>query len=338
MLGRWDIDKGLQSQKEYQALDNILMNLARYLIDNELPYISINEAKRFFKDYLHTRNLDLKTDDLFRILADRSDLMLVDSEQCRLAFKHRSFAEFYYAKACIKDQDMHIDERAFQLYWLNTFYFYLGLLKDAPGPLRELISLEPKTEGERWLKVFNMANFFMAAYLTPYDVISDGITRIIQDAAILYQDIVSEKIISPFSNMPRMHFLYIFQFLMRYGYSYSFFIRALEDAALTIEEGDLDNEGKAYALFFLNVAYIDAGAGKTFDFLLKNHSEHLPLDLTLAYKHESGGFKQRTALMKKQDKRIQRLLKHNDALDRQVKELYENPVSAIEKEVKKLTP
>jgi hypothetical protein len=338
MLGRWDIEKGLQSQKEYQALDNILMNLARYLIDNELPYVSINEAKKFFDDYLKTRNLELGAQDLFSLLMERSDLMLIDYDRGRLAFKHRSFAEFFYAKACIKDQNMHIDERAFQFYWMNVFYFYFGLLKDAPEPLLELIRLQPRGEGERWLKVVNMANFLMAGYLTPYDVIAEGVTKIMQEAADLYVDVVSEKSLSPFSKIPRMHFLFIFQYLVRYSYSYNFFVPALEDAALAIDAGELDEEKKAYALFFLNVAYIDAGAGKSFDFLLKEHSENLPLDLSLAYRHESENIKERTALMKKQDKRMKRLLKHNKTLDQQLQKLYENPIGAIEKEVKKLNP
>lgn len=337
MLGRWDIEKGLQSQKEYQALDNILMNLARYLIDNELPYVAINEGKRFFVDYLKTRNLELNADDLFHLMTDRSDLMLVDTDKGRLAFKHRSFAEFFYAKACIKDQNMHVDERAFQLYWMNVFYFFFGLLKDAPEPLQELIRLQPGSDGERWLKLINMANFFMAAYLTPYEVISEGVSRIMQEAAELYVDVVSENIVSPFSKLPRMHFLFIFQYLIRYGYSYSFFVRALEDAALSIDGGNLDEEKKAYALFFLNVAYIDAGAGKSFDFLLKEHVEKLPLDLSLAYEHETKNIKERTALMKRQDKRMKRLLKHNQALNKHVQELYANPIGALEKETKKLS-
>jgi transposase len=50
---------------------------------------------------------------------------------------------------------------------------------------------------------------------------------------------------------------------------------------------DIDETTKMYALFFLNVAYIDSGAGKTFDFLLKDFAKSLPLDVILAYSHES---------------------------------------------------
>lgn len=335
MLGRWEIDKGLESQKEYEALDSVLQNLAKYLLDNEVPYVSIAEAKSFFEDYLKTRNLELEVDHLFNLLVERTEFMLIDFERQRLAFKHRSFTEFFYAKRCIKAHDMHVDARAFQLYWVNVFYFYLGLLKDAPGPLRELIDLQPTSEGERWLRVINMANFFMAAYLTPYEVIEDGLRRVMEDAAQLYVDVVSGKSESPLSRLPRMHFLYLFQFLMRYSYSFSFFTPALEHAALSIDEGSLDKDLKAYALFFINVAHIDTGAGDSFDFLLKGHGSDLPLDLSLAYKHESENLKERSTLMRKQDKRIKRVIKQNRALDKAINELYKNPIRELTKEAKK---
>lgn len=123
VLGRWEIDKGLRLQKEYQALDNIMMNLARYMLENETVFISINEAKGFFKSYLETRNLNIDHNDLFQKVVDRSELMLVDYDKNTLAFKHRTFTEFFYAKATLRDKNMHVDQRAFTLYWMNSFFF-----------------------------------------------------------------------------------------------------------------------------------------------------------------------------------------------------------------------
>jgi NACHT C-terminal Helical domain 1 len=219
--------------------------------------------------------------------------------------------------------------------YANVFYFYLGILKDAPGPLRELIDLQPTSDGERWLKVINLSNFLMAAYLTPYEVIEAGINNVMREAAELYGDVVLGKTESPFSELPRMHFLFLFQYLMRYSYSYGFFTPALVKAALTIDEGNLDNHLKAYALFFVNIAYLDTGAGDSFDFLLKEHANDLPLDLSLAYKHESDSLKERSALMRKQDKRIKRILKHNKDLARAVDALYQNPIKALSEDAKK---
>ena len=66
ILGRWDEKKGLQSQKEYQALDAILMRLSRQMIEDQRAFISVLEVKAsciplfFFVSNikLHRRPLD----------------------------------------------------------------------------------------------------------------------------------------------------------------------------------------------------------------------------------------------------------------------------------------
>jgi hypothetical protein len=281
--------------------------------------------------------INIDADDLFCKMVERSELMLVDYEKNTLAFKHRTFTEFFYAKAALRDNDMPVDQRAFTFYWMNTFFFYLGLLKDAPEVLREIINLEPTSEGEKWMKVFNLGNFLLAAYTTPYEVISEGVSRAMLESAQLYRGIITLGSESPFAKMPRMHFLWLFQAILKYSYSYEFFIRALEETALVIDDTNLEELEKAYALFFTNVTYLETGAGKTFDFLLKEHSDSLPLDLALAYKHESEDIKKRTALMKKMDKRVKRLLKRESNLANTVKELYENPIGSFKKLSKRLS-
>ncbi|MYJ94963.1 MAG: hypothetical protein F4053_05030, partial [Proteobacteria bacterium] len=126
ILGRWDERKGLQSQKEYQALDNILMRLARQMIDDQRPFISIAEVKAVFTNYLDQRNLEIDADQLFDTMVDRCEIILLDNDSETLGFKHRSFTEFFYAKSFISDQSLVVDNRVFNVYWMNTFFFYLG--------------------------------------------------------------------------------------------------------------------------------------------------------------------------------------------------------------------
>ena len=75
-LGRWDIEKGLQSQKEYQALDQLMMALARQMIDDQRSFLSVSEAKQAFAQYLGTRNLGLDVDALFARMIERCDIMV----------------------------------------------------------------------------------------------------------------------------------------------------------------------------------------------------------------------------------------------------------------------
>lgn len=186
------------------------------------------------------------------------------------------------------------------------------------------------------MKAINISNYLLAAYATPYDVICDAVSNALVECATLYNDIVSGKFPkTPFAKVPRMHVLYIMQRLMRDSYSYDFFKEALEHAALKIDSLQLDNDIKCYALFFLNVAYIDIGAGDSFDFLLKNHHENMPVDLIMAYRHESSNIKERSDLMKKQDRRIKKIFKQNKPLIDDVNKLYEKPISISYKKIEK---
>ncbi len=332
ILGRWDKDKGLQSQKEYQALDNIIMQMAEHIHMNKVGFITIDEAKQIFDHYLNARNLEIERDELFSKMASRRSIVTVDDKYNRVMFKHRTFVEFFYAKNLAQNNNLTIDHRAFEMYWRNTFFFFIGIKKDCPEILETLISLSPQSKTERWSKVINIGDYFLAGFTSPYDIITDGITKTALEAAKLYIDVVERKIDSPLAEMPRMHILYLMQLLMRYGYSYSFFEQAIEDTALEISTSDESNEVKAYALFFLNVAYIDMGSQKSFDFLLESVSGGLPLDLTMALRHETQELKSRTKLMKKQDKKARLMLenmKKNRSLETTIDKLYEMPVKML---------
>ena len=194
ILGRWDERKGLQSQKEYQALDNILMKLARQMIDDQRLFISVDEVKAVFKDYLDQRNLEIDADQLFNKMVDRCEIVLLDSSSETLGFKHRSFTEFFYAKSFIPDQSLVVDSRVFNVYWMNTFFFYLGLRKDCPNELQEICEMTTGSELEEWLKIINVSNYLLAAYTTPYQVIEEGVRNVAVTAAELYRKVVTQRL------------------------------------------------------------------------------------------------------------------------------------------------
>ena len=300
ILGRWDEWKGLQSQKEYYALDNILMKLARMMIDDQRPFVSVDEVKYVFQDYLKQRNLEVDAEQLFNKMISRCEIIYLDKISQTLGFKHRSFAEFFYAKSFVPDQSLVVDKRVFSVYWMNTFFFYFGLRKDCPDDLLATFEMPTESESEEWRKIIHLSNYLLAAYTTPYHVVEKGVRHIAVTAAELYQKIIKEGSETSFSNLPRMHLLFLLQLFIREGYSYSFFKNAIEDAALRIDDSLLDNETKAYALFFLNVAYIDIPNDKneTFDFMLSRIKDALPVDLQLALGHEGKNIKERTKLMR----------------------------------------
>ena len=330
ILGRWDEKKGLQSLKEYQALDAILMRLSRQMIEDQRAFISTIEVKNIFRDYLAQRNLGIDAEDLYNKMIDRCEIVLVDSHSETLGLKHRSFAEFFYAKSFIADQSLVIDSRVHNFYWMNTFFFYLGLRKDCPAELSAIIDMPTNNESEEWLKIINMSNYLLAGYTTPYGIIEKGVRDVVVTGAKLYRRIVTEGSKTWFNMLPRMQLLYLLQLFIRQGYSYKFFVGAIENAALEIEGSSLlDDEIKAYALFFLNVAYIDIddrGNSETFDFMLKRSLKTLPIDIQLALSHEGERVKERTTLMRKQDRQLRRIMPRGGALEVFGREWYEQPV------------
>jgi NACHT domain len=335
-LGRWDMKKGLQSQKEYDALDSIMMNFATFILESDSSMISVDEAKRIFNDYLAPRNFDFDSEELFKLLTERTDLVFINESNKTIGFKHRTFCEYFYAKSAHRDASLLIDQRAFQNYWMNTFFFYIGLKKDIPEVIEEITNLTPNDAREELLKIINMPNFLMAAYTSPYEVITKGVTKSIVETAQIYERLTNGSLNIGLSRLPRMHLLWLFQTIIRENYSYEFFIPALEESSLRILEENLDDSTKMYALFFLNVAYIDSGAGKSFDFLLKDFSKSLPLDILLAYNHESKSIKNKSDLMKKQNKRIKKVLGGSKDLGTEIQKLYENPIGEMTKQMKKL--
>lgn len=327
MLGRWDIMKGLQMQKEYRALDNIMMQLATHMIKNELSFLSIEDTKQIFRDFLKRKNFGINADDLFQKAMDRCEILASDSTGNTVVFKHRTFAEYFYAKSLAKKPALQIDNRALQLYWTNIFFFYLGILQDCHEELNQLVNLQPVSEQERWVKLVNMANYLLAGYTTDYSTISDGISKMMIEASQLYLDTVAGKSDTPFKNLSRMANLYILQGVVRNSYSYEFFLQAIEDAALVIDSSDHTEELKTYALFFLSVILIELGQKASFDFLLKSHLGRLPIDVSVALMIEEKRLDDRSVLLKKQDKHIKKLFKGNRPLKDIVKGFFERPIA-----------
>jgi len=329
VLGRWDIGKGLQSQQEYETLDHIMQELAEFMVDNDLLIISIGDFRSIIDKYLSARNLDIDANDLFRKATERCELIALDLPGNTVSFRHRSFAEFLYAKRTVETAShrLKIDSRAFEPFWIHTYFFYLGLLKDCPGKIRELTKLEPPSESHRWMRLIAMPDYLLASYATPYEVIEEAVADAALRAARLLQDLLDGKLTSLISRGPRMVVVYLFQLFMREGYSYKFFARSLEAAALLVDDADDPDRIKAFAMFFLNVAAIDSGAADSFDFLLKKYSSTLPRELTFALYHEGEkkrGIK-RTRLLRKQEDRAKALFK-DPKVRHEIETWYDKPV------------
>ena len=118
-------------------------------------------------------------------MVDRCEIVLLDNNSETLGFKHRSFTEFFYAKSFIADQSLVVDSRVFTVYWMNTFFFYLGLRKDCPRDLQAIFKMPTDSELEEWLKIMSVSDYLLAAYTTPYQVVEEGVRNVAVTAAEL---------------------------------------------------------------------------------------------------------------------------------------------------------
>ncbi|MCH7826447.1 MAG: NACHT domain-containing protein [Bacteroidetes bacterium] len=332
MLGRWDISKGLQSEKEYEAAKSIIMDIAKFFIENDLDYMALDEAKGFFDNYLKQRNLGIDCNELFKKLTSRSGIIQREDTTNRVFFKHRSFSEYFFACNIVRHPASDfINENVYTNYWRNIYFFYIGLLKDCENELQKIIDQEPSKDIYRFTRIINLADYFLAGYATPYRILSQNLSNIFKETTQLYLDVVNKKIDTPFKELPTIVNLFIFQFIIRNSYSYEYFYPAIEDSILEIISDDsLSNESKMYSLFFISVILIDLGKENPLDGLIEEFKNELPFVIQFAIMYESKEIKTHSAILKKQEKRLQKVIKHSSKeLKDYFNEIHSVPVKKI---------
>ncbi len=257
-LGRWDLNKGLQSQKEYEVIFAIIQEISVYSVDNEFPPISSEEVKGFFVNYLAKRNLGITAEELHNKLVSRSDIIFEDQTTNMFTFRHKTFAEFFYAKSKLGAKAISIDQKAFDFYWGEVYFFYLGLIKDAPNEIKMLRELVLENEFSEFIRIVYLGNYMMAAYTTPYEEVIETLKFIALRASNLYLAISSDGSQTFFDNLfanleiTKGQLLRFFKFLIKHSYSFKFFEQAIQEAILRIAvDTHSSDDEKSYAAFFL---------------------------------------------------------------------------------------
>ena len=156
MLGRWDEKRQISTEKLFRTTERLARHIARYMLDNRLVYLSRNEIKQMVETFLSERNTGVPANEAFDYLMTRSNLFGSFDDTDVVFFRHRSFAEYLYARDAYETRDFQIDDRAFHPYWINTFFFYIGSLGECPEVLTKLVHLAPATEPARLIRMLNM--------------------------------------------------------------------------------------------------------------------------------------------------------------------------------------
>jgi hypothetical protein len=351
MLGRWDVQKKIATEKEYQAADKAAMLLAEYMIGNRLIWLSESEAKQHVKEWLDKRNLGIEINQVFARLVEKSGIFARDADTNTIFFRHRSFGEYLYAKNALRNSSLSMTRDAFNPYWIYIYFFYLGLKEDCPTLLHELMSIHPSSEIEAWLKVLIMPDYLLAAYQSEYKIVEENLFKLFIHAAELYRSIRRGDTETKLVELPEMTLLWFFQRVIRHSYEYEYFKKAIDATILRIDSEMLEPEVKYLALFFASCFAAELNDSSGFEYLVKHYgADKLPLSISLAIKLEQQTNKDfaKLPLLKAHERRLAGLLsvgtyakKDSDkrareqlAKDKMVKDLFEEPLKTRLKHMK----
>lgn len=336
LLGRWDISKGGCTEKEYRDAEQVSLDLADFMIGNRLIYMSETEARQRITTWHSDRNTNTNLDTLIERVFEKSSLFAVDTESGILSFRHRSFGEFLYALSCNKRHKLLGSDKSFDPYWVTIQFFQTGLLGDCEDHLLSLLSYEPSSEVEQWLKTLMMPEYFLAGYQTRYQVVENNLYKLFIDAAQLYDRVKNGKTKTKLNEMPEMHLLWFFQRLIRHAFEYEYFRKAITTSIIRIDQEILPDEIKFTALFFASCYAAELDDPSGFEYLIENYgADKLPLPISLAIDLEQTSNKDfsKLPLLKEHERKLHALLKpttdkkqDSTAQSLVIKDLFEKPV------------
>lgn len=334
VIGRWDMDKGLQSQREYDVLLNVIINASGMIMENSLLELPIGDLKSIFNEYVDDRNLSIDKDSIFKTLIYKSEIFSVNERKQTIKFRHRTFAEFFYAKGLNRDSAAKIDENVYDLYWSTSYFFYLGLRRDCPEILESLNKITFSDNKYELLKLFNHGALLLAAYLTPYRIIEESMAGSFQEAARLYDNLVNAKIDSPLTKLSNIQLLCIFTKLLCDNYSYEYFIPALRDRTQDLLTMPSPDDRDFAELFFLDSVLMTLDDSSAYDKLIQDYGKLIPVSIRAGIMEHSRDENKESPIVKKFVKNFKKSVKTNRNLHQLLIEMYESPSENLANKLK----
>lgn len=328
-LGRWDMNKGLQSQQEYDVINNVTICLAQFIMENSLIEISIGDAKSIFDNYTDSRNLKINKKEIFEKLINKTEIFSRNKFKSTISFRHRTFAEYFYAVGLDRDRKALISETIYDLYWATSYFFYIGLKRDCPEILYAINNIVFTNDHYRVLKIFNNGNFLLAAYLTPYEIIKKSVFDSFRNAAELYERIASEESKNSLRNLSAIQLLCIFTKTLCDTFGYEFFSGALRERAYEICTDPNPSELQFIELFLLNSVRITLGQPDSYDTMIENYGKHIPLQIQAGIIEHSEDNNNNSAIVKRYTKKFMKNMKTNRGFQNAIMALYNEPVDSV---------
>jgi hypothetical protein len=326
VLGRWDINKGLQSQTEYDVKNNVTINIANFIMEHSLDEISEGDFRSIYDDYVKSRNIpNIDKEALFGQLKKNKEIFSTSPTRGTIRFRHRTFAEFFMAQGINRDNKAHIDESIFSLYWNTTYFFYLGIKRDSEPLINAINEVITSEEINRMLKIFSIGNFLLAAHLTPYDSIKSTLVRSIADAAEFYDQITNKNLQSALSGLSKVHVLCLFTRTLCDSFGYDFFVPALSSIAEDIYTTPNPTDIQLLKMFFINSILVALSNEKSYDYMIDNYGKQIPLPLQIGIRCHTDEHKANSIVIKKFVKKFDKSIKSNEGFKNSVLSMMRPP-------------
>lgn len=339
LLGRWDIEKGSCTEKEFKDSERVSLKIADFLFSNHLSSMSLKEAEDMIEEWHAERNTNVPLEKLKERVFYKSGLFAIDKDNGLLTFSHRSFGEFMFALDCIRKNKAIPANLAFEPYYIYPQFFYTGLLGDCEDHLLSLIATNPQNELQQWTKILTMPDYFLAGYQTKYSVVEENLWTIFILASKLYHDIKIGNSKLRIGELPEMHLLWFFQRLIRHCFDYEYFKKSITTTLLKIDSSLEEKSIKEVALFFAACYAAEHDDPSGFEYLVKNYKTEklqLPISIGIQLEQESNKDFSKLPILKYHEKKLRHLLNatpYNNASKKReylnaVDELYTKPLNS----------
>ena len=328
-LGRWDITKGLMTEREYPVVVTILSQVAKYMLDNELQEMSIVEVIQMLTEYTRTREGLPAPTEIFKRIEQRSEVVTVNREKNTFSFRHKSLAEYLLALYQKENFGRNAPfSNPFEGYWLGVEYFYLGLIQDAGKRIDKLSSLQLGSEREKMLRLLNFGNLMLSAYQTEYSHIEKALYQVFLDMTKHFLDVRSGRVISKLSTMAELQFFATLSYFLRDSFEYQYFKKALDTAQIQCQcDSTVSDEERCITSFFIDSVRAGLGDADIFKFISTKELGELPWVVKLGIHHVVIDENVELEHVKKLEKRVHKAWRKNPGLKKYIHELYDGSMA-----------
>jgi hypothetical protein len=337
VLGRWDLEKGSGTEKEYETIQRLTAMVAVYFLDNDLDRIGIDELAGMFRNYLNERRTGQALGPMLESFLSKTELISCNNEDRIVRFRHKSFIEYFYAHSLLMEKGKNAPIfKPFDVNWHGIEYFYLGLVRDVPNRIDQLSAYMPSSPAEEFIKFSQFGSFLMAGYQTPYENIKSAVYKSFRDGAAHYVRVVRGDDESALNRLPELQLLSLFTQFIRHGYAYDFFRPALHDARLQAELDDgLDIDEQIALIFLVDTVLCELRDESAFQTLVDRHETHLSWTIRLGIYNASADVEFINSAAKYVSKKMQKSAKNNRGLHPYIQALETVPL-ADRKDLKRL--